>query len=151
MAVLHRLVHRPPSGVWDVLSDGDRYADWVVGTYDSWEETPQWPREGATLGYTVKLGPLSYEGTTVVRVCEPQHRLELEAVAGKLGSARIAIELIPWGDETLVTIDEHPLRGRNGSVHTAAVDAILHLRHRGMLRRLARVVEGEGHGSRGDA
>ncbi|MBT2479750.1 SRPBCC family protein [Streptomyces sp. ISL-94] len=151
MAVMHRLVHRPPSDVWDVLSDGDRYAAWVVGTHDSWEKDPQWPREGAALGYRLKLGPWSYEGTTVVRICEPQRRLELEAMAGKAGSARIAIELRPWGKDTLVVIDEHPLRGRNGSVHSAAIDAFVHLRHRGVLRRLARVAESEGRGSRVDA
>lgn len=150
MAVMHRLVHQPPSRVWDVLSDGDRYATWVVGTQDAWEEKSEWPREGATLGYRLKLGPWSYEGTTVVRICEPQRRLEMEAMAGKVGSARIAIELLPWGEETLVIVDEHPLRGRNNSMHNAAIDAVVHLRHRSMLRRLARAAEGEGPRTRAD-
>ncbi|THA56526.1 SRPBCC family protein [Streptomyces sp. A1136] len=144
MAVQHRLIRRPPAWVWDVLKDGSRYADWVVGTEDSWEDEGHWPMEGATLGYRVKLGPVTYEGRTVVRVCEPPDRLELEAMAGKGGSARIAIEIKPWGRDTLVIIDEHPLRGRNGSFHNAAIDLLVQLRHRTMLGRLSRAVESKG-------
>ncbi|MDJ0380384.1 SRPBCC family protein [Streptomyces sp. G-G2] len=151
MAVQHQLIHRPCSWVWDVLSDGSRYSSWVVGTRSSWEQQGRWPLVGSTLGYEVKLGPWSYEGRTVVRVHEPPHRLELEAMAGKGGSARIALEMRPWGDDTLVIIDEHPLRGKQGLPHNAAIDALVGLRHRGLLRRLRRVVESMGPRPRGDA
>ncbi|MGW0395025.1 SRPBCC family protein [Streptomyces sp. NPDC003042] len=147
MAVQHRLIDRPPSEVWAVLCDGDRYADWVVGTQASWEEDGGWPRVGSSLGYRLKLGPWAYEGRTTVRVLEPPHRLELEAKADRAGSARIAIEVKAWGEGTLVIVDEHPLRGPAGALHNSVFEAVLQLRHRGMLTRLARVVEtGEGAG-----
>ncbi|MEU6486643.1 SRPBCC family protein [Streptomyces sp. NPDC046887] len=142
MAVRHHLVERPPEAVWAVLADGSRYDRWVVGTSETREKTPGWPVTGSAIEYQVRLGPYRASGHTVVRVSEPGRRLELEAHAGALGTARIAIELRPWGeDETLVVLDEHPLRGAGGLLHNTLDDALLQLRHRSMLSRLARLVE----------
>ncbi|MCB5183304.1 SRPBCC family protein [Streptomyces antimicrobicus] len=141
MAVQHRLVGTRPERVWEVLADGDRYARWVLGTHRSREADGRWPQEGSELRYRIKVGPFTYDGTTVVRVCEPPQRLELEAKMGDAG-ARIAIEVRPWGpEETLLVLDEHPLRGRGWSFHHAAIDAVAQLRHRVMLARLARECE----------
>ncbi|MFH7598728.1 SRPBCC family protein [Streptomyces racemochromogenes] len=147
MAVQHRLVRARPARVWEVLEDGNRYARWVVGTHDSTEAHGRWPQEGSTLRYRVRLGPLHYEGETVVRVNEAPDRLELEAVAGN-SSARIAFEVRPWGSDTLVVMDEHPLRGRGWSFHHAAVDAVAQVRHRLLLARLARECEDGDSGDR---
>ncbi|MET9800234.1 SRPBCC family protein [Streptomyces sp. NPDC006368] len=141
MAVRHRLIRRPPEAVWAVLADGSRYADWVVGTDSTREKDDHWPEPGARIAYTVRVGPYTAEDDTVVRLCEPPRTLELEARSGPLGTARIAIELRPWGEETLVIVDEHPLRGPGGFLHNAALDAMIQLRHRAMLRRLADLVE----------
>lgn len=145
MAVRHVLVKRPPEAVWSVLCDGSRYAEWVVGTSDTEEADPDWPEVGSKIRYAVRLGPLVLHNQTVVRVCDPPGRLELEAVAGPLGSARIAIRVEPWGeDETLVIVDEHPLRGPGSRLHIAPVELLIQLRHRKMLARLGRVVEQTG-------
>ncbi|WOI61210.1 SRPBCC family protein [Streptomyces fradiae] len=141
MAVRQHLVQSPPSAVWDVLSDPDRYAEWVVGTEETTPLFGTWPEVGATLRYTVALGPYRFEGSTVVRRLEPPNRLELEARSGPAGTARIAVEIVPWGEDTLVIVDEHPLRGPGARLHNAVVEAALQLRHRRMLRRLAEVVE----------
>jgi len=54
-----------------------------------------------------------------VRLMDPQRRLELEANAGRLGSARVSIVLLPWGDDsTVIIVDEHPLTGSGCSSHT---------------------------------
>ncbi|MEO3749358.1 SRPBCC family protein [Streptomyces sp. B6B3] len=143
MAVRPVLIRRPPAAVWAVLADGDRYADWVVGTHDSRPLEGDWPSVGATLRYVVRVGPWRLGGETVVRVNEPGRRLELEAHSGRLGTARIAIEIRPWGDDALVIVDEHPLRGPGGRMHNRSSEALLQLRHRRMLRQLARVVEGD--------
>ncbi|MFF8288785.1 SRPBCC family protein [Streptomyces sp. NPDC016309] len=142
MAVRHQLIKRPPEEVWAVLEDGSRYGDWVVGTSASWQKDGDWPKTGSAIAYTVRLGPYTVEGETVVRLHEPPRCLELEARSGALGTARIAIEVRPWGDETLVRVDEHPLRGPGGALHNTVIDAFIQLRHRTMLRRLADVVEG---------
>ncbi|MEV6573600.1 SRPBCC family protein [Streptomyces sp. NPDC051577] len=141
MAVRNQLIHRPPHAVWAVLADPNRYEEWVVGPSDSKPLDQTWPDVGSRLGYTVRLGPWSTEGVTTVRYVEPGRELELEASFKSLGTARIFLQLRPWGEETLVICDEHPLRGLGGTLHNPAVEALLQLRHRGMLARLARVVE----------
>ncbi|WP_030866634.1 SRPBCC family protein [Streptomyces sp. NRRL S-37] len=141
MAVRHHLIRTSPQSVWSVLEDGTRYADWVVGTSSSKPVRGQWPRLGSAIGYEVRLGPLHLTNETVVRRCAPGEVLELEAKAGPLGTARIAIELRPWGDHCLVIVDEHPLRGAGGTVHNVAVEALIQIRHRAMLARLAKICE----------
>ncbi|MFD6874618.1 MULTISPECIES: SRPBCC family protein [unclassified Streptomyces] len=141
MAVRHHLIHATPHQVWAVLADTSRYADWVVGTSDSRATCGLWPELGSTLEYTVRIGPWTVAGTTVVRHVDAPKELELEVDSGPIGTARVAIEIRPWGDEALVKVDEHPLRGLGGTLHNAAVDTLIQLRHRSMLARLANVVE----------
>ncbi|MFF7754712.1 SRPBCC family protein [Streptomyces sp. NPDC007971] len=142
MAVRHQLIRRPPHAVWAVLADPTRYGEWVVGPSTSVPLDQTWPAVGSRLRYTVRLGPWSADGVTTVRHRESGSELELEASFKSLGTARIFLQLRPWGeDETLVICDEHPLRGPGGTLHNAASEAMLQLRHRGMLTRLARLVE----------
>ncbi|MET9495624.1 SRPBCC family protein [Streptomyces sp. NPDC006552] len=143
MARRHRMVKASPATVWAVLSDGTRYADWVVGTASSRPVSGEWPKVGAALEYEVQLGPVHLTNETVVRHCEPGTLLELEAKAGALGTARISLQLRPWGDHCLVMVDEHPLHGAAGTLHNFGVEAVIQLRHRAMLARLARVCEEE--------
>ncbi|MFH9862068.1 SRPBCC family protein [Streptomyces sp. NPDC017202] len=143
MAVRHRLIKTSPRRVWAVLADGDRYADWVVGTAESTPVRGRWPQVGAEIGYEVRIGPVRLNNRTVVRRCEEGTALELEARAGALGTARIALELRPWGEHCLVIVDEHPLQGVGGALHNAGVEALIQLRHRAMLARLAEVCENE--------
>lgn len=150
MAVRHRLIERPVADVWAVLADGSRYGDWVVGTSESRPREGAWPEVGSSISYTVRLGRWTASGSTTVRRCEAPGVLELEADSGWLGTARIAVEVRPWGENALVIIDEHPLRGPGGRLHNTAVDALIQLRHRSMLARLADVVENvPGHARTG--
>ncbi|MFD7923418.1 SRPBCC family protein [Streptomyces sp. NPDC059740] len=142
MAVRHMLIAAPPARVWEVLADGDTYGSWVPGTRRTEEADPAWPAVGASLRYQVRLGRWSVQGSTVVRRCESGRRLELEAQAGRLGSARIAFELLEWGEECLVVLDEHPLRGPGARLHNPVLETFTQLRHRTLLRRLSAVVEG---------
>jgi hypothetical protein len=143
VAVRHHLIRVGPGVVWDVLADGHRYAEWVVGTSESHPVRGQWPRTGAAIRYEVRLGPVRVDNETVVRLCEEGARLELEAHAGVLGTARIAIELRPWGEHCLVIVDEHPLQGAGGRLHNVGFEALIQLRHRTMLARLAKICEAE--------
>ncbi|NYV78864.1 SRPBCC family protein [Streptomyces sp. UH6] len=141
MAQRHRLIKATPEEVWGILADGERYADWVVGTARSRPVRGDWPEVGAAITYEIRLGPLRLHNETVVRRCLPGRELELEAKAGPLGTARIALELRSWGDDTLIIVDEHPLQGAGGKIHNVAVEALIQLRHREMLRRLEEVCE----------
>ncbi|MFJ9150477.1 SRPBCC family protein [Streptomyces sp. NPDC102270] len=141
MARRHRLIRVSPSAVWDILADGHRYAEWVVGTSRSEPVRGKWPHQDAAIRFQIRLGPVRLENETVVRHCEEGARLELEAHAGVLGTARIAIELRQWGEHCLVIVDEHPLQGAGGRLHNVGFDALIQLRHRTMLARLARLCE----------
>ncbi|MCX5384418.1 SRPBCC family protein [Streptomyces sp. NBC_00083] len=141
MAIRHQLIKRSPTEVWAVLADPERYGEWVVGPDSSTPLDDTWPTTGSRLRFTLRVGPWSGEGTTTVRHSEPCRELELEAKFKALGSARIFLQLRPWGTGTLVICDEHPLRGLGGTLHNPVSEALLQLRHRGMLPRLARVVE----------
>ncbi|MFB6825634.1 SRPBCC family protein [Streptomyces virginiae] len=148
MAVRNQLIHRPPHAVWAVLADPTLYGEWVVGPSESTPLDQVWPEVGSRLRYTVRLGPWSVEGVTTVRHREVGRELELEASFKALGTARIFLQLRPWGEDTVVVCDEHPLRGMGGTLHNPAVEAVLQLRHRGMLARLARIVEKDHAGAR---
>jgi uncharacterized protein YndB with AHSA1/START domain len=142
MAVLNVLIEHGPEQVWRVLSDGWAYAEWVAGTRNIREVDQGWPEPGTRIHYTVGVGRWTLDDVTTVRVMEPGRRLELEAHARRLGSARVSIELLDWGrDRTVVIIDEHPLTGPGARWHSVPLDAALRLRNRRMMRSLARVVD----------
>ncbi|MEU8925270.1 SRPBCC family protein [Kitasatospora sp. NPDC048545] len=139
MSVRHVLVERPPETVWRVLADPSQCEQWVPRTARIRSSTGRWPQIGSGLEYTATIGPLRFHGQTVVRINEPRSRLELETFAGRLGSARITVELVAWGAGTLVVMDEHPLHGRCAGLHGPPVALLLHLLHR---RALSQLVDG---------
>ena len=141
MAVLNALIERSPEAVWAVLEDGYTYADWVVGTQQIHSDDPDWPAVGTSIHYQVGLGPITFDDVTTVRRVEFKHELELEARAGWLGSARISFDVRPWGKNTLVIIDEHPLSGPGVRWHNTLVEVLLRFRNRRMLRKLSEAVE----------
>jgi uncharacterized protein YndB with AHSA1/START domain len=142
MAVLNVLIEHGPEQVWQVLSDGWAYAEWVAGTRNIRDVDRGWPEPGTRIHYTFGVGRWTLADVTTVRVMEPGRRLELEAHARRLGSARVSIELLDWGrDRTVVIIDEHPLTGPGARWHSVPLDAALRLRNRRMMRSLARVVD----------
>ncbi|PWI12022.1 SRPBCC family protein [Streptomyces sp. NWU339] len=139
MARNRRLILSSPSRVWDLLSDGRRYGEWVSGTQQVTAADPHWPEVGARLQVRVGVGPLVLGDTCVVRICEPQRRLELEAKADPFGAARIAMNLIPWGESTLFLLEWHPLRGPGIRMHGLPVDYLVSIRNGMMLTKLARI------------
>ncbi|MFD9609506.1 SRPBCC family protein [Streptomyces sp. NPDC004290] len=139
MARNRRLILSPPSEVWDLLSDGRRYGEWVTGTRQVLAADAHWPQVGARLRVRVGVGSLTLDDTCVVRICEPGRRLELEARAHPFGAARIAMNLIPWGDSTLFILDWHPLRGPGTRMHGLPVDYVVAVRNGMMLTKLSRI------------
>lgn len=107
-----------PAQVWAVLSDGYRYAEWVQGTKEVRSVDPGWPAEGAAFHYTVGIAFFTHKDQTTVLRSETERELELEVHAWPLGTARVGISIQPWGDDgSIVTLDEHPLRGAAGLLH----------------------------------
>ncbi len=147
MARTRRLIMSPPSRVWDLLSDGHRYGEWVTGTQRVLAADPHWPDVGARLRVRVGVGRLSLDDICVVRISEPHRRLELEAKADPFGAARIAMNLAPWGEHTLFVLDWHPLRGPGTRMHGLPVDYLVTVRNGMMLTKLARIAVREQHRS----
>ncbi|MEV5612704.1 SRPBCC family protein [Streptomyces sp. NPDC052225] len=139
MARNRRLILSPPSAVWRLLSDGHRYGEWVTGNQAVLAEDPHWPAVGSTITFRVGLGPLTLDDKSVVRICEPERRLELEAKAEPFGAARVAMNLVPWGEHTLFVLDWHPLRGPGTRMHGLPVDYLVKVRNGMMLTKLARI------------
>ena len=145
MARNRRLILSSPSEVWSLLADGSRYGEWVTGTQRVLTVDPHWPDVGARLRVRVGMGPVTLDDDVVVRICEPERRLELEARAEPFGAARIAMRLIPWGGHTLFVIDWHPLRGPGTRMHGLPVDYVVAIRNGMMLTKLARIAVREHH------
>jgi uncharacterized protein YndB with AHSA1/START domain len=134
------LVDAPPAQVWEVLADGDAYGDWVVGARPVRQVDADWPAVGASLAYSVGVGPLELRDRTTVRRCEPQHLLDLDvSVPG--GSVRVVLRLQAQGSRTLVELDEHPSGGLLGLLHSPVGSAAFAARGALMLRRLRDLIE----------
>lgn len=146
MAPNRRLILSSPTEVWRLLCDGRRYGEWVTGTQQVLAADTQWPEVGSRLKVRVGTGPLTLDDTCVVRICEPGRRLELEAKADPFGAARIAVNLVPWGEHTLFILDWHPLRGPGTRMHGLPVDYIVAIRNGMMLTKLARIAVREHAG-----
>jgi hypothetical protein len=144
MATRIAFVNGTPCDVWDVLSDGYSYREWVVGTSEIRSVDEDWPSVGSSLHYSIGRGRLRFEDRTTVRLCEPERRLELEAHAAPFGTARIGIEMLPWAEGSLVTVVEHPLRAPGVHLYNPVTEAALRLRNLRLIKNLARLVERRG-------
>jgi hypothetical protein len=137
MAVTRRIMRDlHPKDVFDVLRDGWTYQEWVVGTRKIRAVDPGWPAPETSTHYTIGYGPLRKDDKTTARAYEPDRRLELEAFAWPAGTARIELRVEPVEDGTLVSIDEHPLRGPAKLLHNPLMDLGIKARNVETLRRL---------------
>jgi Polyketide cyclase / dehydrase and lipid transport len=142
MAVTRRVMRgTDPRVVFDVLRDGNTYASWVVGTRTIRKVEPGWPEPGTALHYTVGYGPLRKDDETRSLAYEPDRRLELEARAWPAGTARIELRAEPVQEGTLVSIEEHPLRGPAKLLNNPAMDLLIKIRNVETLRRLERCAQ----------
>ena len=142
MATNSRSFAAPREAVWRVLADGYTYSSWVVGTSAIRGVDEHWPAVGSRLHYRVGRGPLRHDGHTEVLSVDDGKRLELEAHAWPLGTARIEliVEDEP-GSECRVVLVEHPAQGAAAMLHNPIGDALLKLRNVEALRRLERLAK----------
>ena len=131
-----------PADVFRVLSDGESYGYWVVGTRKVREVTGPWPAPGSQIHYTAGYLPLRKDDVTRSVACEPDQRLQLEAHAWPVGSLHIEIQALPSPTGCTVVIEEHPKKGVLKTLHNPLVDLAIKARNVETLRRLeARVRE----------
>jgi uncharacterized protein YndB with AHSA1/START domain len=140
MATNRRTLTAPREAVWQALCDGHKYSSWVVGTSSIRAVDDAWPAPGSRLHYRVGRGPLTHDGHTEVLSMTEGSRLELEAHAWPLGTARIELLLTDAPDGGCeITMVEHPARGAAAMLHNPVGDGLLKLRNVEALRRLDRL------------
>jgi uncharacterized protein YndB with AHSA1/START domain len=143
VATNRRQMHVSREQVWAVLSDGYRYAEWVVGTDHIRDVDSGFPVAGSRLHYTVGRGPLRHEGHTEVLSVDSGQRIELEAHAWPLGTVRIVLRLTNGHPGCTVEIEEHPRRGLASRLYNPVLDLAVKARNVETLRRLERAASAQ--------
>jgi uncharacterized protein YndB with AHSA1/START domain len=141
MSITTRVIDRSPDEVFDVLSHGWNYSQWVVGASRIRDVTEAWPEEGSEIHHSVGAWPMLIDDVTTVVRSERPRLLELTVRAWPTGEGRVLLTLEPEGDGTLVTMEEHPTKGVVRLLPKPVVDPVLDLRNRESLARLALLVE----------
>lgn len=135
------VIDRPAADVFAFLSDGRRYADWVVGAKRVRDVDETWPAPGSRIHHTVGIGPLEIKDNTEVEQVVDGKRLVLRARARPAGIARVELDLHPDGGSTRVVMVEYPVSGIAKTIQNPLLDASLKARNVEALRRLKREVE----------
>jgi NAD(P)-dependent dehydrogenase (short-subunit alcohol dehydrogenase family)/uncharacterized protein YndB with AHSA1/START domain len=140
----HNRVHIEASReqVFAVLSDPERYPQWVVGAAEEVSHDEGFPQPGTTFRHRVGLGPITLTDCTEVLALDPPRRIELKAKARPLGTADITIELSERaGGTDLLMVEEPGDRLSALAAGNPIADAGLRVRNSIALARLKRVVE----------
>jgi uncharacterized protein YndB with AHSA1/START domain len=136
MAVRSIFIPVPPSAIWDVFADGQRYDTWVVGAANIRSVEPAWPQPGSRIRHTVGVWPIHINDTTSVVAAEKDRKLVLRARAWPAGEAEVTFALTPQTGGTMVTMTEGPVAGPGRSLHNPLSEILLHVRNAETLRRL---------------
>lgn len=143
VAVVAHVIPVRPERVFEVLSDGWSYSDWVVGTAHIRDVDPAWPAPGSRIHHKAGPWPMSLHDRTEVLDCRPPTDLVLRPHLWPLGAVRVHLHLEPEGEgATRVTLAEDVEAGPVRWVRTKLNDLLLHYRNRESLRRLADIAAG---------
>jgi hypothetical protein len=143
MAVVEKTIPARPEDVFNVLSDGWSYSDWVVGTAHIRAVDAGWPEPGTKIHHKVGIWPVSLHDETEARECRSNDRLVLVPRLWPLGELEVTItvaEVAPGRTRIRLeeTFAEGPLRWLRTKIH----DLLLHYRNRESIRRLADIAVG---------
>jgi uncharacterized protein YndB with AHSA1/START domain len=140
MSVNEIVIEAPPGDVFDVLSDADLYAEWVVGAHQSQETDPRWPQPGSVFHHKQGFPPLTITDTTSVVSVDPPRRFVLEARVRPLAVALIDITLEEHPSGCLVRMEERIVGGMVRYLPRGLVERVLHRRNDESLSRLREIV-----------
>lgn len=135
----------PPEGVFAVLADGSRYADWVVGAKRVRGVDDTWPEPGSRFHHEVGVGPLTIEDSSTLVSMDPPRQVVLEVRAWPAGKARVTITMTPQeGGGTEVLMEEVPTGGPARTIDSWPLRRVTMLRNLESLKRLRRIADGPG-------
>ena len=131
----------PPERVFEVLSDPESYAYWVVGSSKIRDADARWPAPGSRFHHRVGMGPIGVNDHTEVLDSQPPERLKLRARARPLGTAIVTLHIraTPAGSHVVMTEDAGDPLSRIGI--NPLTQWALHLRNVESLRRLKKLAE----------
>jgi NAD(P)-dependent dehydrogenase (short-subunit alcohol dehydrogenase family)/uncharacterized protein YndB with AHSA1/START domain len=135
-------INADPERVFAVLSEAERYPEWVVGASHVVHADAEFPAPGSRFRHRVGIGPLTVSDYTEVTAIDPPRRIVLKGKARPLGTATIELtvrELAGGAEVTMVETPGDRLSALVGSNPLA--DAALRLRNSEALARLKRMVE----------
>jgi uncharacterized protein YndB with AHSA1/START domain len=141
MATVERHIRASPQEVFGVLANGWYYSGWVVGTSHMRAVEAAWPAAGSRLFHASGIWPAALRDSTRVEEVIPDERLVMTAMGGRLGQARIEMDLRPDGDGTVVRMVEVPTGGPGLWIHNPLNDRLLVRRNVESLARLAALAE----------
>ncbi|MGE0217038.1 MAG: SRPBCC family protein [Mycolicibacterium sp.] len=128
--------------VWDVISDGWTYSQWVVGNSRMRAVDPNWPQPGSVIHHSIGVWPLLLNDTTVVESCTPLTELVLLANGRPFGRARVTLRLSDLdGGGCRIEMAEVPVSPPLSWLPTQAALASAFPRNRECTLRLAAMAE----------
>lgn len=143
MSVNVAVMRCSPEAVFAVLADAWVFPTWVVGASRMRGVDGAWPQVGSRLHHSFGVWPLVVDDATTVLEWDPPRRAVLQPAGWPLGEARVEIDVRPRGvDACVVRLREFAVRGPGRLVPDAVADALLRVRNRETLRRLAHIAQG---------
>jgi uncharacterized protein YndB with AHSA1/START domain len=131
-----------PRQVWDILSDGWSYANWVVGASRIRNVDASWPAVGSRIHHSVGLWPMLLDDCTEVLAMTPERELVLRARAWIFGQAEIRLTLEPTATGgCAMTMSEHVVAGPPSMLPNLVQEQAVYPRNRECLGRLALIAE----------
>jgi uncharacterized protein YndB with AHSA1/START domain len=127
--------------VWDVLSEGWSYTQWVVGNSRTRAVDSDWPQAGAAIRHSIGTWPFVINDQTSVERCVPPHELVLRAGLGWFGAAEITMRLDETPDGCGVEMVEVPLEGLVNLIPDRLALLAIWPRNRECIWRLAAMAE----------
>lgn len=142
MSVTVREMDCSPEAVFAVLADAWVFPTWVVGASRMRGVDGAWPEVGSKLHHSFGLWPLVIDDRTIMVEWDPPRRAVMQPAGWPLGEARVEIDVKPRGSGCVVRLVEFAVRGPGRLVPTPVADALLTVRNRETLTRLAHIAEG---------
>lgn len=136
MPISSIVVEAPPEAVFEVLSHGERYAEWVLGPSQSWPIDGRWPAPGSMLEHRSGIPPLVLRDTTSVVSSDPPRRMRLEARVRPLLVATVELTIAPHTAGCLVRMDERLVGGIARALPGWLTEPLMRRRNDASLERL---------------
>ena len=141
MATARTFIQAAPEDIFNVLSNAETYAYWVVGCQEVRQTDAEWPQPGASFEHRIGVGPLRIGDITTVVESQPPRRLVLRTRAWPLGETLVEMRMRGARGGTEVEMRQQPSAGPIAILDNPLQQFATSLRDRECLRRLRKLAE----------